>query len=111
MGLTAEQLATRSTGLGGSDAAVACGVSRWKTPYQLYLEKRGEVPPIEQTEPMRWGHLLEPLVRQEYSERTGRVVRLPSDTLRHPEHTFSPSYTSVSISPNASLIGVSMAVI
>lgn len=88
MSLTAEQLQTRSTGVGGSDCPVAVGVSRWKTPYQLYLEKRGELPPVEENEFMRWGNLLEPLVRQEYAERTGRVVHLPGETLRHPEHGF-----------------------
>ena len=31
--------------LGGSDAAAALGVSQWKTPLRLYLEKRGEAPP------------------------------------------------------------------
>jgi hypothetical protein len=65
MSLTAAQLAERSTGFGGSDAAAACGLSRWKSAYQLYLEKRGEAPLVEEeNEAMRWGTLLEPVVRQ-----------------------------------------------
>lgn len=89
MSLTAEQLVERSTGLGGSDAAAAVGVSRWKTPYALYLEKRGEHPePFEGNDATLWGNLLEPAVRQQYAERTGRVVRLPTETLRHPRHRF-----------------------
>lgn len=86
--LTAEQLTERQSGLGGSDASAALGLSRWKTPLDLYYEKRGESAPIAESEPMRWGNLLEPLVRQEYAERTGRVVRLPTETLRHPTHPF-----------------------
>lgn len=35
----------RKTFLGGSDAAAVLGVSPWKTPLRLYLEKRGEAPP------------------------------------------------------------------
>lgn len=70
-----EWLQERMRGLGGSDAAAALGLSKWKTPYQLYLEKRGEAPPIEETEPMRWGKLLEPVVIQRYADLTGREVQ------------------------------------
>lgn len=79
-------LAARQSGLGGSDAPAALGLSKWKTPLALYLEKRGELAPTEETEPMRWGTRLEPIVRQEYSERTGQVVRVPEGLLRHPRY-------------------------
>jgi putative phage-type endonuclease len=79
-------LRDRLTGVGGSDAAAVLGLSKWKTPLQLYLEKRGEVAPTEDNEPMRWGRLLEPVVRQEYAERSGQTVRLPEGLLRHPLH-------------------------
>lgn len=88
MTLTPEQIEVRKTGIGGSEAAAACGISPWKTPLTLYLEKREEIPPFEGNEATRWGHLLEPVVRQEYANRTGRIVRMPSDTFRHPEHSF-----------------------
>jgi len=74
--------ADRLTGLGGSDAAAALGVSPWKTALELYLEKRGELAPFEGNEATRWGMLLEPVVRQEYAERTGRIVRVPEGVLR-----------------------------
>ena len=32
----------RTKGIGGSDVAAICGVSPWKTPLQIYLEKIGE---------------------------------------------------------------------
>jgi putative phage-type endonuclease len=86
--LTAEQIATRKTGFGGSDAAAACGLSRWQTPLGLYLEKRGEVEPNETNDLMDWGNRLEPAIRQAYSDATGRVVRLPRETLRHPRFPF-----------------------
>lgn len=70
-------LQNRRTGIGGSDVAPILGLSQWSTPLDVYLEKLGELPPKEETQPMRWGKLLEPLVRQEYAERTGRIVRLP----------------------------------
>lgn len=63
----------RSTGIGGSEAAAACGVSRWKTPLRLYLEKRGEKEQddISDQENVYWGLKLEPLIGREYAMRTG----------------------------------------
>jgi putative phage-type endonuclease len=89
--LTAEQVKTRYSGIGGSDAAAALGLSRRTTALELYLEKRGEVPRQEvaaNDEVIWWGRALEPIVRQKYAETTGRVVVLPSDTLRHPAYGF-----------------------
>lgn len=91
MTLTPEQLAGRMKGLGGSDAAAALGVSKFKTALQLYHEKRGEYPvDLEdfENEVIWWGRALEPIVRQKYAEKTGRTVRLPPDTLHHPMHDF-----------------------
>ncbi|MBR1859918.1 MAG: YqaJ viral recombinase family protein, partial [Selenomonadaceae bacterium] len=36
-------LALRSRGIGGSDCAAACGLSRWKSPLQLFVEKTSKV--------------------------------------------------------------------
>jgi putative phage-type endonuclease len=89
MSLTPEQLESRKRGAGGSEAAVVLGLSKFKTGRQLYHEKRGEIE-VEyfENDVQRWGRLLEGAVRQEYSERTGRVVRQPLDTLWHPVHDF-----------------------
>ena len=38
-----EWLALRRKGIGGSDCAAACGLSRWKSPLQLYVEKTSGV--------------------------------------------------------------------
>lgn len=81
-------LAERRTGIGGSDAAAACGLSKWKTRYRLWLEKLGRTETPE-TERMRWGTKLEPIVRQEYSNRTGRTLVTPNAILRHPKHHFA----------------------
>lgn len=89
MSLTAEQLEARKRGVGGSDAAAALGLSKWKTARQLYAEKRGEITlDIYDEEAIWWGNALEPIVRQRYAEKTGYTVRLPEKTLWHPVHTF-----------------------
>lgn len=87
MSLSAEQHAARQLGIGGSDAAVALGLSKWKTPFELYLEKRGEIERSqEETQFQYWGKKLEPVVRQEYSDRTGYTVRQPTGTIWHPDY-------------------------
>lgn len=89
MTLTATQQAVRSQGLGGSDAAPALGLSPWKSALELYLEKRGELEQADISEkaPIRWGNLLEPLVRQEWLRATGRThIVVPEQTFSHPDH-------------------------
>lgn len=78
----------RAKGIGGSEAAASLGLSKRKTALQLYLEKRGEVEPYVDRAWFRWGNLLEPTVRQEYAEQTGRVVRLTTKPLVHAKYPF-----------------------
>lgn len=79
-------LESRRTGIGGSDAPAVAGVSKWMTPLAVYKSKRGEIteePPP--TPPMVWGLRMEPHLRQDYSDLTGRTVRVPEGIIRHPE--------------------------
>lgn len=89
MTLTPEQVSARRSGIGGSDAAAALGLSKFKTARQLYHEKRNEIP-VEEPDPelIWWGNALEPIVRQRYAETRGYTVLLPKETLWHPEHSF-----------------------
>lgn len=84
----AQWLEDRRAGIGGSDAAAVLGLSKWKTPLDVYMEKRGEIGEQVDNEPMLWGRALEPVIRQQYAERTGRVVRVPEGIIRHPQHAF-----------------------
>ena len=38
-----EWLDWRKTGIGGSDASVVCGVSKYKSPLELFMEKTGQI--------------------------------------------------------------------
>jgi putative phage-type endonuclease len=51
-------------GIGGSDIGVIHGKSQFKSPYGLWVEKTGQLPPVESTIPMRLGTALEPAIRQ-----------------------------------------------
>lgn len=86
--LTATQKIDRLKGLGGSDAAVVVGLSPFKSPYQLYMEKRGDAPmDEEETFQMQLGNILEEPIAQLYCERTGRTVRRQPLAV-HDEYSF-----------------------
>lgn len=74
--------------LGGSDAAAVLGLSKWKTPFRLWQEKTGqaEQADLSEVEAVQWGNILEPVVADEYSRRTGRKVRRVNRLLVHPRH-------------------------
>lgn len=78
----------RKQGIGGSDAAVACGISRYKSPVELWLEKTGQLPAQEAGEAAYWGTQLEPLVRAEFTRRTGIEVTHTMQLLQSVEHPF-----------------------
>lgn len=88
--LTAEKLQERLTGIGGSDAGTIAGLNPYKTKYELYLEKRGDIQPDDLSDNQRvhFGNVLEDIVAQEYSRRTGKRVRRNNRTLRHKELPF-----------------------
>lgn len=78
----------RRSGLGGTDASAVLGLNPWRTPLQVWSEKRGEAPPVEQTPAMRWGNVLEPVVAEEYALTTGRRLWAPEQVYHHPAHDF-----------------------
>jgi putative phage-type endonuclease len=83
-----EWLQQRQQGIGGSDAAAAIGLSRFKTPYQLYLEKRGELAAenLDDKEVIRFGNLMEEVIAREYARRNGVKVRRRNAILEHPKY-------------------------
>lgn len=84
-----EWLAARRKGIGGSDAAAIAGLNKWKSPVAVYLEKIGQAPEENvSSEAAYWGTVLEDVVAQEFSKRTGLKVRRRNAILQHPEHSF-----------------------
>lgn len=80
-----EFLAERLKGIGGSDVAAILGLSKYKSPYQLWLEKTGRDSSDIQSEPAYWGTALEDLVAKEFSKRTGLKVQRVNQQLVHPD--------------------------
>lgn len=67
-----EWLELRRTGIGGSDCAAALGMSKWQSQLALWLDKLGQGKPVEETESMYWGTVMEPVLLAEFSKRTGK---------------------------------------
>lgn len=65
---TDEWAAARRRRIGGSEIAAVIGISPYESPFSLWHRKRGDVGPVELTEPMRWGTLLEDVVAARFAE-------------------------------------------
>jgi len=76
MPLTRKQLAARSRGVGGSEMFAALGKDPRCSRLELYMRKVGELPEpdFDGDERVRFGTLLEPVIRQEFARRTGYHV-------------------------------------
>ncbi len=85
-------LQVRRSGIGSSDAAAAVGLNPYKSQLELWMEKTGrggalpQVDPNDETSPMYWGTLLEPIVAAHYTKRTGNRVRKVNAVLQHPTY-------------------------
>jgi putative phage-type endonuclease len=77
-------LAARRQGLGGSDVAAVLGLSRWRGPLSVWLDKLGERPDEPPSDAMWVGQRMEPVIRDlvVHHHPTWRVQRLPW-LLRH----------------------------
>ncbi|HAP3795291.1 TPA: endonuclease [Enterococcus faecalis] len=84
-----EWLVDRKRGIGGSDVSTILGLNKYKSVYQLWLEKTGQILPIEtDSEPAYWGTVLEDIVAKEFQERTGKKVRRRNQVFEHSLHPF-----------------------
>ena len=84
--LTAQELAERKTGLGGSDAAAALGLSRWMTPLQLYRDKLDIESPVVDGEHIEFGNEMEPVVANIFERRmreAGNDIKVVIDKRFH----------------------------
>jgi putative phage-type endonuclease len=68
----------RRKGLGGSDAGVVLGLSKYRSPFDLWADKRGLVEPQASNAAMDWGNALESVVAERYAiEYQQAVVEWP----------------------------------
>ena len=83
-----EWLELRRQGIGGSDASIVCGINRYKSSVELWMDKTGQLPCQEAGEAAYWGTQLESIVRSEFSKRTNIFVAETHELLQSEEHPF-----------------------
>ncbi|MFK8242842.1 MULTISPECIES: lambda-exonuclease family protein [unclassified Facklamia] len=86
----AEWLTIRSKGIGGSDVGTLLGLNPFKSKYQLWLEKTGqlEAPDIGSNVAVQIGNELENLVARLFMQETGLQVQKDNKTYFHKDYPF-----------------------
>ena len=84
-----EWLEHRRKTIGGSEAACILGINPWTSPYSVWAEKLGKLPPRDDNEAMRQGRDLEFYVAQRFTEETGKKVRRENNILVNPDYPFA----------------------
>lgn len=79
----------RKTGIGGSDAAGVCGLSRWATPLSVWAEKTGQYEPEDEPNLAKTlGTRLEEVVAELFMEATGKKVQRVNTQIVHPKYPY-----------------------
>jgi putative phage-type endonuclease len=84
-----EWLEHRSKTIGGSDASAILGMNSYSSPYSVWAEKTGKLPPKDDNEAMRIGRDLEAYVAQRFTEATGKKVRRENNILVNPKYPYA----------------------
>jgi putative phage-type endonuclease len=82
----------RSKYIGGSDIGAILGLSRFKTPLEVWMEKTGKETKKADSLPMRFGSFAEDFVAREYSRATGFELIHDESIYIHPEHAFMSAH-------------------
>lgn len=77
-----EFLQRRKSGIGGSDVAAVMGISPWRTPYELWVDKLSPVIEEEENDILLFGNRLEDIVAREYARRNQVKVQRRNQMFR-----------------------------
>ncbi len=70
-----EWLSKRGESIGASESGAILGLNPWRTAVDVWIEKTGEIEPLEDNLNMRLGRDLEPIIQKLFEEETGLKVR------------------------------------
>jgi putative phage-type endonuclease len=84
-----EWLEHRQKSIGGSDASAILGMNTYCSPYTVWADKLGKLPPKEDNEAMRLGRDLEDYVAKRFTEKTGKKVRRENNIIINPDYPFA----------------------
>lgn len=81
-------LKARRKGIGGSDAAAVCGISRYRSPIEVFLDKTDDdrLPEVEDNLQMKVGRGLEAFVAELWEEETGKKCARRNAILQHDDY-------------------------
>ena len=77
----------RSKYIGGSDIGAILGLSRFRSPVQVWMEKTGKETSRVDSLALRFGSFAEEFVASEYSQSTGLELLHEESAFIHPEHS------------------------
>lgn len=109
-----EWTAFRNGGIGGSDISALFGLSKYKSPWQLWAEKVGLIDAEEEaaSEAAYWGNVLQPIVAAELGKRAGLAITPADGTYQHSQYEwalFNPDYLAYDKSDACSLVEIKTA--
>lgn len=84
-----EWLEARKLGITGTDLGGLTGISKYSTPIKVYLDKTGELEPIEDNEAMYWGRVMEDVIAKEFQARNTVKINKVNAILKHPEYEWA----------------------
>ena len=82
----------RSKYLGGSDIGAILGLSRFRSPLEVWMEKTGKEVKKLDSLPLRFGSFAESFVASEYSRSTGFDLIHDESIYVHPEYSFMSAH-------------------
>jgi len=82
----------RSKYIGGSDIGAILGLSRFRTPLEVWMEKTGKEVKKLDSLPLRFGSFAESFVASEYSRSTGFDLIHDESIYVHPEYSFMSAH-------------------
>jgi len=82
----------RTKYIGGSDIGAILGLSRFRSPLEVWMEKTGKETKKFDSLPLRFGSFAEEFVASEYSRSTGFELIHDESIYVHPEHSFMSAH-------------------
>ena len=82
----------RTKYLGGSDIGALLGLSPFKSPLVVWMEKTGKEVKAVDSLPLRFGSFVEEFVANEYAKATGFTLRHDESIYIHPNHSYMSAH-------------------
>ena len=79
----------RSQYIGGSDSAAVVGLNPFVSPYALWAEKTGKIPPFEGNLATEVGAYLEEFIAKKFEQETGKKVRRVNQSFLNSDYPFA----------------------